>query len=80
MSREHDKASETEQEMRDRALQAQLRRAGMTGKTVADSAPACGVCDEPIPQERREAVPGVSTCIYCQSELERAMTAHARGY
>jgi phage/conjugal plasmid C-4 type zinc finger TraR family protein len=31
------------------------------------SATHCDECGEPIPQARREAVPGVRTCIACQS-------------
>ena len=27
----------------------------------------CEECDEPIPQRRREAMPGVRTCVQCQS-------------
>jgi phage/conjugal plasmid C-4 type zinc finger TraR family protein len=31
------------------------------------SAEFCDECDEPIPEPRRQAVPGVRTCIECQS-------------
>jgi len=31
----------------------------------------CEECEEPIPEARREAVPGVRLCISCQSELEK---------
>ena len=34
------------------------------------SAERCEECDEPIPQARREAVPGVKFCIKCQSERD----------
>ena len=27
-------------------------------------------CGEPIPQGRREALPGVQTCVHCQSDRE----------
>jgi phage/conjugal plasmid C-4 type zinc finger TraR family protein len=30
----------------------------------------CMECEEPIPEARRKAVPGVCLCIACQSELE----------
>lgn len=30
----------------------------------------CHSCGEPIPEERRDAVPGCSFCIYCQNERE----------
>ena len=36
-----------------------------------ESAEFCQECDEPIPQARREALPGVRLCVECQSELER---------
>ena len=67
-----DRASEVEEIARLDALRDQRRRAGLIGKTVADSAHDCSVCDEPIAEKRRQAVPGVQTCIECQEELERA--------
>lgn len=33
----------------------------------AESAEFCEECDEPIPQARREAMPGVRLCVACQS-------------
>lgn len=35
-----------------------------------ESAEFCEECDAPIPQARREAIPGVRLCIQCQSKLE----------
>ncbi len=32
---------------------------------VGESAEVCAECDEPIPQARREALPGVKLCIDC---------------
>ena len=32
----------------------------------------CEDCDEPIPQARRNAIPGVRRCIACQSALDEA--------
>lgn len=32
----------------------------------------CEECDAPIPQARREAVPGVRLCIVCQQAQEQA--------
>jgi phage/conjugal plasmid C-4 type zinc finger TraR family protein len=32
-----------------------------------DSAEYCDECGEPIPQKRRDALPGVRTCVACQS-------------
>lgn len=73
-----DRASEREEEHRQDALDAQERRAGLKGKTIDDSAHACAVCDTKIPEARREAVPGVQTCVDCQEELEQAITHRKR--
>lgn len=67
-----DRASEHEETDRADALAAQAQRAGFAGKTLADSAVLCRVCDEPIPDERRQAYLGVQTCVLCQAELEQA--------
>ena len=72
-----DRAAEVEEVLRQDALDKQLRRAGLDGKTVNDSALSCGACTEPIPQARREALPGVQTCVECQAELERATNGKA---
>lgn len=37
----------------------------------------CVECGEPIPQRRREALPGVKTCIACQSSRDRAISHSA---
>lgn len=73
----NDMASEREEIARQDAIRDQVRRAGLAGKTVADSAHDCSVCGELIAEKRRVAVPGVQTCIDCQEELERA--AHTNG-
>ncbi|WP_271104131.1 DksA/TraR family C4-type zinc finger protein [Pseudomonas tohonis] len=39
----------------------------------------CEECDTPIPQARREAVPGVRLCVKCQAEHDRENAAYA-GY
>ena len=36
----------------------------------AKSASECDDCGEPIPKRRREALPGVRTCVACQSERD----------
>ena len=41
-----------------------------------ESATHCIECDEPIPEPRRLAVPGVRTCIHCQSARD-ARPRHA---
>jgi phage/conjugal plasmid C-4 type zinc finger TraR family protein len=69
----YDRATEREEAHREDALQAQQRRAGLTDKTVRDSAVECRVCGGRIPKARRLAVPGVQTCIHCQTELEAGL-------
>jgi len=32
----------------------------------------CEDCEEPIPEARRKAVPGVRRCVGCQREVDRA--------
>ncbi|WP_017937081.1 DksA/TraR family C4-type zinc finger protein [Zestomonas thermotolerans] len=32
----------------------------------------CAECDAPIPEARRQAIPGVRLCVACQSELDKA--------
>ena len=39
--------------------------------TVGDSAVHCEECDKRIPEQRREAVPGVRLCIACQAAFEK---------
>ena len=42
---------------------------------AGESLTQCEECDEPIPEARRKAVPGVRLCITCQSELEKQQGA-----
>jgi phage/conjugal plasmid C-4 type zinc finger TraR family protein len=36
-----------------------------------ESAEECQECGEPIPEARRRAVPGVQTCVACQSQIDK---------
>lgn len=38
----------------------------------AESATDCEECGEPIPEARRQAVPGCTRCIECQTIYDRA--------
>jgi len=40
---------------------------------AGDSAEECEDCGEPIPEKRRAALPGVQTCVACQSERDKAV-------
>lgn len=39
---------------------------------VGESLTHCAECDEPIPEARRQAIPGVKLCIECQQERDGA--------
>ena len=41
-------------------------------RAPAESRTHCAECDEPIPQRRRDAVPGVQLCVSCQQTGETA--------
>jgi phage/conjugal plasmid C-4 type zinc finger TraR family protein len=44
---------------------------------IAVSAKHCVECDEPIPEGRRQAMPGVQLCVSCQSGRDRATPRQA---
>jgi phage/conjugal plasmid C-4 type zinc finger TraR family protein len=44
---------------------------------LGDSAEECDDCGERIPKRRREALPGVRTCVACQAERDKAVTHSA---
>ncbi|TBM18747.1 TraR/DksA family transcriptional regulator [Hafnia alvei] len=60
MADQMDMAQERQQEI----LERQIKSA--TARKVGASAFNCEVCDEPIPEQRRLAVAGVSYCVTCQ--------------
>lgn len=39
----------------------------------------CQDCEEPIPEARRKAVPGVRRCVSCQAEADEEQV-HSSGY
>ena len=39
---------------------------------VGESLTHCAECEEPIPEKRRQAIPGVKLCIECQQERDSA--------
>ena len=38
-----------------------------------ETAEECDECGEPIPKKRRAALPGVRTCVACQSERDKSV-------
>ena len=67
-----DQGAQLTQDWVDDEVAACARAAGR-GLSVADSAKYCAVCGEPIDDRRRQARPGVQTCVDCQRELEQEM-------
>ncbi|HEX3677538.1 MAG TPA: DksA/TraR family C4-type zinc finger protein [Sphingomicrobium sp.] len=53
----------------DTVKDALLRARALTPK--GESPGQCDVCGEPIPRKRREALPGVRTCLGCQTERDK---------
>lgn len=60
--------SDRAQQMLDDALE---HRRYQASRLALDN-PYCMDCGEAIPLKRREAVPGVECCIYCQQVRERS--------
>ena len=47
------------------SIQDELARLKARRAPAGESATRCAECEEPIPEARREAVPGVKLCIEC---------------
>ncbi|GKT21676.1 TraR/DksA C4-type zinc finger protein [Acidovorax sp. SUPP3334] len=73
MTDDVDRAQAHETELLADALRDHHRRAGLAGKTAADSAAVCQAsgCGETIPETRRQAAPGCRFCVACQTRQER---------
>ena len=56
----------------DTVKDAVLRARALT--PAGESAEDCDDCGERIPEQRRKALPGVRTCIVCQSERDKAIS------
>jgi phage/conjugal plasmid C-4 type zinc finger TraR family protein len=55
------------QDQIDASVEDEVKRA-RSRLTSGESRRHCEICDEPIPEARRRAVPGVRLCVVCQSE------------
>ena len=54
------------------SIQDELARLRARPRPAGESLTHCAECDEPIPEPRRAAIPGVRLCIDCQQERDRA--------
>ena len=53
----------------------ELQRLKARRAPVGESATHCVECEEPIPEKRRAAIPGVKLCIECQQERDGSYRA-----
>jgi len=49
----------------------ELARLNARKKAVGESFTHCAECEEPIPEARRQAIPGVKLCVDCQQQRDR---------
>jgi len=56
------------------SIQDELQRLRALRAPPRESLTECAECGEPIPEARRQSVPGVRFCVDCQSERDAAMT------
>ncbi|CAJ1759480.1 Protein TraR [Aeromonas salmonicida] len=62
-----DRATQHAERMLAAQLDSQLGRSHYQGESLH----LCEACNDPIPEERRQRVPGVRKCVPCQSSAER---------
>ena len=60
-----------QEQIDDTVKDAVLRARALTPQGI--SAEECNDCGEPIPKKRREALPGVRTCVQCQAGRDSAV-------
>ncbi|WP_170368300.1 DksA/TraR family C4-type zinc finger protein [Ruegeria arenilitoris] len=53
----------------------ELARMQAIKRPVGESLTHCAECEEPIPEKRRMAIPGVKLCLDCQQERDGAFKA-----
>ena len=66
------------QDQIDATIEDAVQRA-RSGLSKGESLHRCETCDAPIPEARRQAVPGVRLCVNCQSEQDKQDVASS-GY
>ncbi len=58
----------------DASIEDELTRMRARRAPVGDSRTHCAECEEPIPEARRQALPGVKLCIDCQQARDARPT------
>ncbi len=59
------------------SVQDELSRMKAQRGPIGESLTHCAECEEPIPEARRVAIPGVKLCIDCMQERDGAFNARA---
>lgn len=54
------------------SIEDELKRMKLQSQPAAPSRSHCAECEEPIPEVRRRAIPGVRLCVDCQEERDGA--------
>lgn len=62
------------QEQIDASVEDAVRQA-RSNIATGESAKFCEECEAAIPEQRREAIPGVQLCVVCQSSAEEKVVA-----
>ena len=57
------------------SIEDELKRMQAQKRPLGDSLTHCADCEEPIPEARRQAIPGVKLCIDCMQERDSARQA-----
>ena len=63
------------QEQIDASIAEELERMRARGRPSGESLTHCAECEEPIPEARRKAIPGVKLCLDCVAERDAAFRA-----
>jgi phage/conjugal plasmid C-4 type zinc finger TraR family protein len=61
------------------SIRDELKRLEARRRPEGESLTHCAECEEPIPEARRNALPGVKLCVDCQSERD-AKTLQRGGF
>lgn len=64
-----------ENEQMEASLQDELARLKARKTLIGESLTHCAECEEPIPEARRAALPGVKLCIDCMRERDTGFQA-----
>ena len=59
------------------SIEDELSRLKSRARPSGESLTHCAECDEPIPEKRRVALPGVKLCIDCQAERDGRFEARS---